>query len=63
MLVRPSDSDCPCTCDPDPHTSAHSRQEQDDFAQLSYTRARASVEGGQFKEEIVPVVIQGRKVG
>jgi hypothetical protein len=29
---------------------------------LSYTRARESVEGGKFKDEIVPVVIQGRKV-
>lgn len=29
---------------------------------LSYTRARASVEGGKFKEEIMPVMIQGRKV-
>jgi len=38
-----------------------SREAQDAFALLSYTRTKASVEGGLFKEEIAPVTIKGRK--
>ena len=33
-----------------------SRQEQDDFAGLSYRRARAAQQGGAFDREIVPVI-------
>jgi len=38
-----------------------SREAQDAFALLSYTRTKAAVEGGLFKEEIAPVTIKGRK--
>ncbi|MBF0488086.1 MAG: thiolase family protein [Nitrospirae bacterium] len=38
-----------------------SRQEQDELSLLSHTRARAAITGGTFAEEIVPVVIKGRK--
>lgn len=38
-----------------------SRQQQDEFAILSYTRAQASVKNGKFKEEIVAVGIPGKK--
>ncbi len=38
-----------------------SRQEQDEFAVLSYTRAQESVKTGRFKEEIVKVSIAGKK--
>ncbi len=38
-----------------------SREEQDDFAVRSYTRALRAIEGGTFKGEIVPVEISGRK--
>ena len=37
------------------------REEQDAFAILSYQRAQAAVKGGILKDEIVPVVKQGRK--
>lgn len=38
-----------------------SRQEQDEFAILSYKRAQESVQAGRFKEEIVKVGITGKK--
>jgi acetyl-CoA C-acetyltransferase len=38
-----------------------SRKEQDDFAIESYKRAQAAWSQGLFKEEIVPVVVKGRK--
>lgn len=38
-----------------------SRQEQDEFAILSYQRAQESTKTGRFKEEIVPVGIAGKK--
>lgn len=38
-----------------------SRQEQDEFAVLSYTRAQESVKTGRFKDEIVKVSIAGKK--
>ncbi len=38
-----------------------SRQEQDDFARLSYSRAIAAMDGGRFAEEIIAVEVpQGR---
>ncbi|MED5463403.1 MAG: acetyl-CoA C-acetyltransferase [Myxococcota bacterium] len=37
------------------------REEQDAFALTSYTRARASVEGGLFKDEIAPVNVPQRR--
>ncbi len=37
------------------------REEQDAFAIRSYQRAQAAVKGGILKDEIVPVVKQGRK--
>ena len=38
-----------------------SREEQDEFALLSHTRAVAAREAGKFKEEIVPVTVKTRK--
>ena len=38
-----------------------SREEQDDFAVMSYKRAQEAQEKGWFDEEIVPVTIEGRK--
>ncbi len=38
-----------------------SREEQDRYAIQSYKRSAAAVEGGKFKEEIVPVTIKTRK--
>ena len=38
-----------------------SREEQDEFAIMSYKRALAAQENGWFKDEIVPVEIKGRK--
>ena len=38
-----------------------SRQEQDDFAVASYTKAQAALEAGTFNDEIVPVVKKGRQ--
>lgn len=38
-----------------------SREEQDEFAILSYQRAQAAQRGGLFKKEIVPVKIPGKK--
>ena len=38
-----------------------SREEQDDFAFRSQQRANAAVAAGKFKDEIVPVVIPGKK--
>ena len=38
-----------------------SREEQDEFAIMSYKRALAAHENGWFKDEIVPVEIKGRK--
>lgn len=38
-----------------------SRREQDELGVLSHQRARAAITGGIFAEEIVPVVIKGRK--
>ena len=37
------------------------REEQDTFSIASYTKAQAAVKEGTFKDEIVPVVIKGRK--
>jgi acetyl-CoA C-acetyltransferase len=37
------------------------REAQDEFAVTSYKRAQASVNEGRFKEEIVPVKIQGKQ--
>ena len=37
------------------------REEQDDFAKLSYERARKAVETGHFAKEIVPVEIVSKK--
>jgi len=37
------------------------REEQDRYAVQSYKRSAAAVEGGKFKDEIVPVTIQTRK--
>jgi len=37
------------------------REQQDDFAIRSYTRARQATERGVFAEEIVPVEVQSRK--
>ncbi len=59
----------------DPHNNIHmgscaekcakeykiTREEQDEFATESYRRAIASLKDGKFKNEIVPVVIKGRK--
>jgi acetyl-CoA C-acetyltransferase len=38
-----------------------SREEQDDFAFRSQQRAKAAIEAGKFKDEIVPVVIPNKK--
>jgi len=38
-----------------------SREEQDEFALGSYRKAQAAVKDGIFRDEIVPVVIAGRK--
>jgi acetyl-CoA C-acetyltransferase len=38
-----------------------SRQEQDEYAVTSHHRAAAATEAGRFADEIVPVVIKGRK--
>ena len=38
-----------------------SREEQDEFAAISQQKAQAAIEGGKFKEEIVPVAIPQRK--
>lgn len=38
-----------------------SRHEQDEFAAASHKKAIAAIEGGKFKEEIVPVEIPGKK--
>jgi len=38
-----------------------SREDQDRYAAESYTRARASISSGRFKDEIVPVEIPQRK--
>ncbi|WNJ19741.1 acetyl-CoA C-acyltransferase [Pontibacter sp. G13] len=38
-----------------------SREEQDEFAILSYTRSAASTEAGKFGQEIIPVEIPQRK--
>src|SRR5688572_24652977 len=40
---------------------AFSREEQDAYAAESVRRAQAAVQTGAFKEEIVPVVVSGRK--
>ncbi len=59
----------------DPHNNIHmgscaekcakeykiTREEQDEFAAESYRRAIASLKDGKFKNEVVPVVIKGRK--
>lgn len=37
------------------------REEQDAFALSSQQKAKAAIEGGKFKEEIVPFTIKGRK--
>jgi len=37
------------------------RQRQDEFAAQSHAKAIAAIEGGKFKDEIVPVEIAGRK--
>ncbi|MBA4538194.1 acetyl-CoA C-acetyltransferase [Bacillus aquiflavi] len=38
-----------------------SREEQDEFSALSQEKAARAIEGGKFKEEIIPVVIPQRK--
>ncbi|MGB9598985.1 MAG: thiolase family protein [Myxococcota bacterium] len=38
-----------------------SREEQDEIALLSHKRAIAAIDGGRFKDEIVPVVIRSKK--
>lgn len=38
-----------------------SRQDQDEYALLSQQRAVAALDGGKFKEEIIPVTIPGKK--
>ena len=38
-----------------------SREEQDAFAIESYTRSQAAVNGGKFRDEIIPVIIPQRK--
>ena len=38
-----------------------SREEQDEFALRSHQNAIAAIDGGKFREEIVPVMIQDRK--
>jgi acetyl-CoA C-acetyltransferase len=38
-----------------------SRQEQDEFAVGSYTKAQAALKNGTFRDEIVPVVKKGRQ--
>nr|4N45_A Chain A, Acetyl-CoA acetyltransferase [Clostridium acetobutylicum EA 2018]4N45_B Chain B, Acetyl-CoA acetyltransferase [Clostridium acetobutylicum EA 2018]4N46_A Chain A, Acetyl-coa Acetyltransferase [Clostridium acetobutylicum EA 2018]4N46_B Chain B, Acetyl-coa Acetyltransferase [Clostridium acetobutylicum EA 2018]4XL3_A Chain A, Acetyl-CoA acetyltransferase [Clostridium acetobutylicum EA 2018]4XL3_B Chain B, Acetyl-CoA acetyltransferase [Clostridium acetobutylicum EA 2018]4XL4_A Chain A, len=38
-----------------------SREEQDEFALASQKKAEEAIKSGQFKDEIVPVVIKGRK--
>ncbi|HXZ33043.1 MAG TPA: thiolase family protein [Terriglobales bacterium] len=38
-----------------------SREEQDQFALCSQTRAAAAIASGRFKEELVPVTIEGKK--
>jgi acetyl-CoA C-acetyltransferase len=38
-----------------------SRKEQDELGLLSHQRARAAIQGGKFKEEIVPVLIPQKK--
>ncbi|MBI3580277.1 MAG: acetyl-CoA C-acyltransferase, partial [Ignavibacteriales bacterium] len=40
---------------------AISRDAQDEFSFLSYTRAQASIKEGRFKEEIIPVTVKGKK--
>ncbi len=37
------------------------RQDQDAYAQLSQQRAVAAIDGGKFKDEIIPVTISGKK--
>jgi acetyl-CoA C-acetyltransferase len=37
------------------------RQDQDEFAKISYQRAQAAQKEGRFKEEIVPVTVKDRK--
>jgi acetyl-CoA C-acetyltransferase len=37
------------------------RQAQDEFACASQNKAEASVKGGRFKDEIIPVTVKGRK--
>lgn len=37
------------------------REEQDDFAARSHSRAAAATESGRFAEEIVPVTVHGRR--
>jgi len=37
------------------------REEQDEFAVSSYKKARAAIEAGEFKREIVPVEVPGRR--
>ena len=38
-----------------------SREDQDEFAYVSQMRAKKALEEGRFKDEIVPVVIPGKK--
>lgn len=38
-----------------------SRESQDEFGQLSQQRAKAAIESGRFKDEIVPVTIKSKK--
>jgi acetyl-CoA C-acetyltransferase len=37
------------------------REEQDQYAQQSQERAISAIDGGRFKEEIIPITIKGRK--
>lgn len=40
-----------------------SREDQDQFAELSHRRAAKAIQEGKFKEEIVPVEVKERKIG
>jgi len=40
-----------------------SREDQDDFAYTSQVRAKKAIEEGRFKDEIIPVVLPGKRGG
>jgi len=39
------------------------REEQDEYAVMSYKRSQAAAKNGVFKKEIVPVTVKGKKGG